>query len=505
MIDPLRHYREIWAVDFEARAPDGERPEPVCMVARGLNTGRTIREWADRLASMSRPPFSIGDDSLFVAYYASAELGCFRALDWPMPARVLDLFCEFRNATNGVGTVAGNGLLGALAHFGLPAIDAGEKQDMRALAQRPGPHTEAERAALLAYCETDVVALAKLLPAILPGIDLPRALLRGRYMAAVAAMEWNGVPIDIGTLNASRANWGALKDRLVEQIDKDYGVFVPAGRRISPDSTYGATLFDLAEGYNVDPYAVDLVAREVWRDDRAAGAEFREAIQAARKATGLTVNRISAWEESGRDYSTWPGLDVKARELAGQYPALGIGRGFEHGTGYDDADYAGGLWELLRAGCPTPKPRHDRQILTRAVELTAEVGAGYQVPRLSFSARRFAQWLAQEGIPWPRLESGELALDDDTFRQMARAYPAVAPLRELRHSLGKMRLFADMAVGSDGRNRCLLSPFGCWEEGRRGKGCVTSRNTPSPARFIFGSSCWLRSLIQPEPGRASPK
>ena len=48
-----------------------------------------------------------------------------------------------------------------------------------------------------------------------------------------------------------------------------------------------------------------------------------------------------------------PGLDVKARELAGQYPALGIGRGFEQGTGYDDTDYAGGLWDLLRAGCPT--------------------------------------------------------------------------------------------------------------------------------------------------------
>ena len=34
----------------------------------------------------------------------------------------------------------------------------------------------------------------------LPAIDLPRALLRGRYMAAVSAMEWNGVPIDTYTL-----------------------------------------------------------------------------------------------------------------------------------------------------------------------------------------------------------------------------------------------------------------------------------------------------------------
>ena len=46
--------------------------------------------------------------------------------------------------------------------------------------------------------------------------------------------------------------------------------------------------------------------------------------------------------------------------------------------------------------------------------------------------------------------------------------------------------------GSDGRNRCLLSPFRS----------ITGRNQPSNARFIFGPSCWLRSLIQPEPGRA---
>ncbi len=32
-------YREVWAMDFEFRAPDGERPEPVCMVARELRGG----------------------------------------------------------------------------------------------------------------------------------------------------------------------------------------------------------------------------------------------------------------------------------------------------------------------------------------------------------------------------------------------------------------------------------------------------------------------------------
>ena len=112
--------------------------------------------------------------------------------------------------------------------------------------------------------------------------------------------------------------------------------------------------------------------------------------------------------------------------------------------------------------------------------------------RLSFSQRRFAEWLAREGIPWPRLESGQLALDDDTFRQMARTYPSVSSLRELRHSLGEMRLFEDLAVGSDGRNRCLLSAFRS----------TSGRNQPSNARFIFGPSVWLRNLIQPREDHA---
>jgi DNA polymerase I len=72
---------------------------------------------------------------------------------------------------------------------------------------------------------------------------------------------------------------------------------------------------------------------------------------------------------------------------------------------------------------------------------------------------------------------------------MARAYPVVAPMRELRSALSEMRL-NDLAVGHDGRNRCILSAF-------RAR---TSRNQPSNTRYIFGPSVWLRSLIKPPPG-----
>ena len=171
--------------------------------------------WRDEFGAT--PPYSTGTDALFVAYFASAEIGCHLALGWPVPERVLDLFVEFRNETNGLQTISGASLLGALAQYGLDGIGAGEKDEMRDLVLRGGPWSDAERLAVLDYCQTDVEALARLLPAMLPRIDLPRALLRGRYMTAVARMEYNGVPIDVPTLNLLRQHWTNIQDALIAE------------------------------------------------------------------------------------------------------------------------------------------------------------------------------------------------------------------------------------------------------------------------------------------------
>ena len=67
--------------------------------------------------------------------------------------------------------------------------------------------------------------LERLLLAMLPRIDLPRALLRGRFMKAAAAIEWNGTPIDTATLDLVRRHWTGIQDELIAEIDRDYGVF----------------------------------------------------------------------------------------------------------------------------------------------------------------------------------------------------------------------------------------------------------------------------------------
>jgi DNA polymerase-1 len=331
----LSTFREVVLVDFEFTSIAGERPGPVCLVAHERRSGRRFRRMRDEMGAA--PPYATGPDVLFVAYYASAELGCYRALGWPMPERILDLFIEFRDRTNGLPTPAGAGLLGALTYFGLDAMGATEKRDMQEAIGNGTWKGRFTREEILDYCEQDVIALERLLHAMFPRIDLPRALLRGRYMAAAAAMEHNGTPIDVEMLAILRVRWADIQDELIAEIDVDYGVY------------------------------------------------------------------------EGR----------------------------------------------------------------------------------TFKVEFFKRYLAVNRIPWLLLESGNLALDDGTFRQMARAYPAIAPLRELRSSLSDLRL-NDLAVGRDGCNRVILSVF-------RSR---TSRNQPSNTKFIFGPSVWLRGLIKPPPGYA---
>ena len=140
-----------------------------------------------------------------------------------------------------------------------------------------------------------------------------------------------------------------------------------------------------------------------------------------------------------------------------------------------------GLLERVRDGWESIK-----------LDLVGAVDKDYGVyDGTTFKAGLFAAYLADRGISWPRLDWGQLQLDGDTFRDMSKRYPQLEPLKELRHSLGQLRL-ADLAVGPDGRNRVMLSAFRA----------ATGRNQPSNSKFIFGPATWIRGLIKPAEGHA---
>jgi len=216
----LDGFSEIWVADFEFRHPDGGLPEPRCLVARNWRSGEVVRMWMDGVCASPFAP-----DDLLVAFYASAEVGCCLSLGWPAPRNLLDLFVEFKNHLGGAGSLFGSSLLGACRHFRIQTKTTTEaKEANRALAQQEA-FTEEERARLLDYCEADVDCAFELLVAMLPGIDLPRALLRGRYMAAAAHVERVGIPMDGETLAALRVNWEGIKRDLIEAVDAGFGVY----------------------------------------------------------------------------------------------------------------------------------------------------------------------------------------------------------------------------------------------------------------------------------------
>lgn len=335
-------FSEIWVVDFEFIARAGENPDVVCMVAREVLSGREIAMWRDELRTLGAAPWNIGPETATVAYFASAEMNCFRSLGWKSPAVIIDLFCEFRAETNGLPLPAGQGLLGALAYYGLDGMAAAEKEHMRALILGGGPWSEEERGDIIEYCAGDVAGTTQLLAVMACNLAanhrrLGHAVIRGRYMDAVAEMETNGIPVDAPTFIKLCENWTNIQERLIDAVDQDYGVY--------------------------------------------DGHSFRE--------------------------------------------------------------------------------------------------------------KAFERWLQNKKIPWPRLVTGQLMLDDDTFRSVAKSYPEVSALRELRYALGQLRLNS-LPVGADGRNRTMLSPL-------RSR---TGRNQPSNSKFLFGSATWLRGLIKPGKGMA---
>jgi DNA polymerase I len=208
----LDRFVEIWIHDFEFVSKPGEIPDVVCLVARELRSGRTLRLWRDAIDKLGRqPPYRTDRDVLFISFVANAECACHLALGWPLPKNVLDLSPAFRNLTNGRSTPEGKGLLGALRYYGLDTISTKHKDAMRDRIIKGWPFTAEEQREILDYCYSDIDAPLRLLPKILadPDFDLGVALYHGEFAAVSARMEHNGVPIDMEVFKqlADKKTW----------------------------------------------------------------------------------------------------------------------------------------------------------------------------------------------------------------------------------------------------------------------------------------------------------
>jgi hypothetical protein len=217
------NFRQVWCLDTEFYQPDGERPRPICVVAREHYTGAIASHWLWGQPDPV-PPFAVGPDVLAVCYSATAEWSVYLALGWSLPVRVLDLYAEYRWFWSGLKQ-PGYGQLDAMATFGLPGMDERAKEDMRALCRRGGPFSPAEAREILSYCRQDVDGLAALFGKMAPYLDWPRALARGRYTVALATVEAAGVPIDGALYHDLREHRQAVRRELIREQGEPFGVF----------------------------------------------------------------------------------------------------------------------------------------------------------------------------------------------------------------------------------------------------------------------------------------
>jgi DNA polymerase-1 len=219
------NWRSVWAVDFEFATSPGEHPRPLCVVAHDLVGGHIVRQWIDP-GNPGPCPIPTGDRDLFLGYAVGAEIGCFLALGWEVPKRIIDVYAEFRLHTNGKFLPHKSGQLGAMLYFGLnPGITKEEKESMQMLAAGGGPFTDAEKEALVSYCALDVGCLRRLWERMKDTIDTPRALIRGDYAAEMARIERRGIPIDADLWRKVVAKMPAIKPQLIAELDADYQVF----------------------------------------------------------------------------------------------------------------------------------------------------------------------------------------------------------------------------------------------------------------------------------------
>ncbi len=309
----LPNFDDVWIVVFGQSELLGRSLAPYLAAVAAFQEDDILCISSARLRDHIHPPYPTGSRSLIITVDAGSLVRLHLNQRWQVPARIIDLLVEDRVATNGARSPMGPHLTGALWRHGLPTLAS----------RRPGATFEAVAGRLNAIVE--------LYRAMVPALDVGRALLRGRYLVAVARMEATGVPIDVTTAERLRREWRELSGRAAAIVDRDFGLL--EGVRLCPD--------------------------------------------------------------------------------------------------------------------------------------------------------RFATWLGERGIAWPRGPAGGLCWNDETFRDMARAYPEIKPLRELR-TLANFEPQA-LAIDPDARNRVPLRPFST----------RTGRNAPSAKASVMGQAGWVRHLVRP--------
>jgi DNA polymerase I len=429
------NFSSIIVADFEYEIREGDLPNVLCMVAYELDEHlrhvRTIRQWRGEFGS--RPPFDIGDNTLFVAYSAWAEMTCFKVLGWPFPVHVFDQHAAYLAASNILLPYDPNEVrkkprkrLSDACHA--YEIDGWEHVDKETIAKDigEGQWHKSGREGVFDYCEEDVRMSTQLLHAQLRGkagllaADVERVLHWSNYSAkSVALIQARGMPIDMPLWNLVQENKAAVIEDLLRQFDPSYG---------SPNSIYsphGQWSYDRFEQWLIDSGVPAWPRLDSGRLD-VSGNAFRmmhhlpgiEGLHALRDSLGFIVKARLPIGRGGRNrpslfpFGTATGRNAHAKSpynahagmrsfmffppgTIGAYldwrtQEVGIAAARSGDTGLMKAYWSGDIYHALALMCgftDDPDPKHWKQsnpaMRNRMKALQLAISYGMGVPSLA--------------------------------------------------------------------------------------------------------------------------
>ena len=220
-------FKKIVVVDteFQSDISNSYCTKALCAVYKDLKTEQTLKIWDYEENNLAQHHFDF-EETLFVCFYATAEVGYFLKQLMGRPPYIFDCWTEYAKLYKNNRDLS---LLAASTAYSYPnPISKEEKEKFRDMCIKQNTWNKKEREEILNYCEGDVLMNEHVFYKVLNDLEnicgndyetlLEQAMARGQTMACYAKVTKNGMSIDIPKLNDFNEYWLLVKNEVIKKL-----------------------------------------------------------------------------------------------------------------------------------------------------------------------------------------------------------------------------------------------------------------------------------------------
>jgi DNA polymerase-1 len=227
-------FKKIVVVDteFQSDISNSYCTKALCAVYKDLKTEQTLKIWDYEENNLAQHHFDF-EETLFVCFYATAEVGYFLKQLMGRPPYIFDCWTEYAKLYKNNRDLS---LLAASTAYSYPnPISKEEKEKFRDMCIKQNTWNKKEREEILNYCEGDVLMNEHVFYKILNDLEnicgndyetlLEQAMARGQTMACYAKVTKNGMSIDIPKLNDFNEYWLLVKNEVIKKLNSELNLW----------------------------------------------------------------------------------------------------------------------------------------------------------------------------------------------------------------------------------------------------------------------------------------